>query len=166
MRSRLGRAFVIYQGSHGDAGAHRADIVLPGAAYTEKSGLYVNSEGRVQLAERATFPPGDAREDWAVLRALSGAMGQPLPYNDVEVAALRHHCGGAAFRAARFAACVGGRRSGDLGKDRRSARKDRSDLPLQSPISDYYLTNAIARASTTMAECSRMFVNPSRMAAE
>src|SRR5205807_10380620 len=82
--TRLGRTFVIYQGSHGDAGAHRADIVLPGAAYTEKSGLYVNSEGRVQLAERATFPPGEAREDWAILRALSGLLGKPLPYNDVE----------------------------------------------------------------------------------
>ena len=79
--NRLGRAFVIYQGTHGDAGAHRADVVLPGAAYTEKAGLYVNLEGRVQLAERATFPPGEGNEDWAILRALSGAMGQPLPYD-------------------------------------------------------------------------------------
>jgi NADH dehydrogenase/NADH:ubiquinone oxidoreductase subunit G len=64
-------AFVVYQGSHGDKGAHRADVILPGAAYTEKSGTYVNTEGRVQMAARATFPPGDAKEDWAILRALS-----------------------------------------------------------------------------------------------
>ena len=76
IRSELGKAFVIYQGHHGDAGAHRADVVLPGAAYTEKHGTYVNTEGRVQLARRAAFPPGDAREDWAILRALSRAPGQ------------------------------------------------------------------------------------------
>ena len=68
-------AFVIYQGSHGDRGAARADVILPGAAYTEKSGLYVNTEGRVQLADRANFPPGDAREDWAIIRALSDVVG-------------------------------------------------------------------------------------------
>ncbi len=71
-------AFVIYQGTHGDKGAHRADVILPGAAYTEKSATYVNLEGRVQLANRAAFPPGDAREDWAVLRALSDVLGQRL----------------------------------------------------------------------------------------
>ncbi len=162
---RFGRAFVIYQGSHGDAGASRADIVLPGAAYTEKSGLYVNSEGRVQLAERATFPPGDAREDWAVLRALSGAIGQPLPYNDVE--SLRSaimidaphfaHRGALPLSPGADPAIWG--KIGTLGKFD-------PDLPLRSTIDDYYLTNAIARASTTMAECSRMFVNPDRIAAE
>ena len=67
----LGKAFVVYQGHHGDAGAHRADVILPGAAYTEKPGTYVNTEGRVQLGQRAGYPPGDAREDWAILRALS-----------------------------------------------------------------------------------------------
>jgi len=81
---RLGGAFVVYQGTHGDAGAHRADVVLPGAAYTEKSGLYVNSEGRVQLAGRATFPPGDAKEDWAILRALSDVARKQLPYDDLD----------------------------------------------------------------------------------
>ena len=74
-------AFVIYQGSHGDRGAHRADVILPGAAYTEKSGLYVNTEGRVQRGERAAFPPGDAREDWAILRALSDVLGAKLPFD-------------------------------------------------------------------------------------
>src|SRR5262249_52821217 len=73
--SGLGSAFVIYQGHHGDRGAQRADVVLPGAAYTEKDGTYVNTEGRAQLARRAVFPPGDAREDWKILRALSGGVG-------------------------------------------------------------------------------------------
>ncbi len=76
-------AFVIYQGTHGDRGAHRADVILPGAAYTEKSGTYVNTEGRVQMAARAIFPPGDAREDWAILRGLSGALGLPLPFHSL-----------------------------------------------------------------------------------
>ena len=72
-------AFVVYIGTHGDNGAHRADVILPGAAYPEKSGLYVNTEGRVQMASRASFPPGDAREDWAILRALSDVLGAKLP---------------------------------------------------------------------------------------
>src|SRR5204862_5612991 len=77
----LGGAFVIYQGHHGDRGAQRADVVLPGSAYTEKDGTYVNTEGRVQLARRAVFPPGEAREDWKIVRALSGAIGRPLPFD-------------------------------------------------------------------------------------
>ena len=76
-------AFVVYIGSHGDRGAHRADVILPGAAYTEKSGTYVNTEGRVQMADRAAFPPGDAREDWAIFRALSGVLGQALPFDSL-----------------------------------------------------------------------------------
>ena len=78
---RLGKAFVIYQGSHGDRGAHRADVILPGAAYTEKDATYVNTEGRPQMTARAVFPPGDAREDWKIIRALSGVLGQSLPFN-------------------------------------------------------------------------------------
>ena len=76
-------AFVVYIGSHGDRGAHRADVILPGAAYPEKSGIYVNTEGRVQMASRASFPPGEAREDWAILRALSDVMGHRLPYDSL-----------------------------------------------------------------------------------
>ena len=75
--------FVVYIGTHGDRGAHRADVILPGSAYTEKSGLYVNTEGRVQMAGRAAFPPGDAREDWAILRALSETLGSRLPYDSL-----------------------------------------------------------------------------------
>ena len=77
----LGSAFVIYQGSHGDRGAHRADVVLPGAAYTEKDAIYVNTEGRPQMTSRAVFPPGDAREDWTILRALSGVLKHKLPFD-------------------------------------------------------------------------------------
>ena len=71
----MGKAFVVYVGTHGDAGAHRADVILPAATYTEKSGTYVNTEGRVQIAERAVFPPGEAKEDWAIFRALSAVLG-------------------------------------------------------------------------------------------
>jgi len=84
----LGGAFVIYQGHHGDRAARRADVVLPGAAYTEKDATYVNTEGRVQLARRAVFPPGEAREDWSIVRALSGAIGRPLPFDTLRE--LRH----------------------------------------------------------------------------
>src|SRR4029077_18486587 len=77
----LGAAFVHYQGHHGDRGARRANVVLPGAAYTEKDGTYINTEGRVQLARRAVFPPGEAREDWKIVRALSGAIGRSLPFD-------------------------------------------------------------------------------------
>src|SRR5690606_23899466 len=81
--SQFGNAFVIYQGHHGDAMASRADIILPGAAYTEKSALYVNTEGRVQQARQALFPPGQAKEDWKIFRALSEVMGKALPYNSL-----------------------------------------------------------------------------------
>src|SRR5204863_4711437 len=77
----LGSAFVVYQGHHGDAGANRADVILPGAAYTEKSGTWVNTEGRVQRGQRAVFPPGEAREDWAIVRALADAVGVKLPFD-------------------------------------------------------------------------------------
>src|SRR6202012_363090 len=75
--------FVVYIGTHGDRGAHRADVILPGAAYTEKQGLFVNTEGRVQMASRASFPPGEAREDWAIIRALSDVLGKKLPYDSL-----------------------------------------------------------------------------------
>ena len=162
----LGRAFVVYQGSHGDAGAHNADVVLPGAAYTEKEGLYVNFEGRVQRAERATFPPGDAKEDWTILRALSDVLGKKLPYDNL--ADLRKAI---VADAPHFA---------DLGKAPVHAGADASvwssvgaegsldtHIPFGHAIGDYYLTNAIARASATMAKCSQEFVTGThKMAAE
>src|SRR5438477_76839 len=78
-----GSAFVIYQGHHGDRGAARADVVLPGCAYPEKDATWVNTEGRMQLGRRAVFPPGEAREDWAIVRALSGALGRPLTFESL-----------------------------------------------------------------------------------
>ena len=82
-----GGAFVVYIGTHGDAGAHRANVILPGAAYTEKSGTYVNTEGRVQQTNRAGFAPGEAKEDWAILRALSDVLGKKLPFDSLAAAA-------------------------------------------------------------------------------
>src|SRR5262249_3009648 len=80
---KMNKSFVIYQGHHGDKGAHPGDVVLPGAAYTEKNAIYVNTEGRSQLAQQAVFPPGEAREDWAILRAFSEVIGKPLPFDNI-----------------------------------------------------------------------------------
>jgi NADH-quinone oxidoreductase subunit G len=163
--NRLGRAFVVYQGTHGDAGAHRADVVLPGAAYTEKSGLYVNTEGRVQLANRATFPPGEAKEDWAILRALSDVLGKRLPYDSIE--ALR-----AAIVAEAPHFALRDQAPAQPGADPAIwnaigiAGAVDANAGLASPIADFYFTNPIARASVTMAECSRVLVRAEPMAAE
>ena len=145
-------AFTVYIGTHGDRGAHRADVILPGAAYTEKSGLYVNTEGRVQMAARAGFPPGDAREDWAILRALSDVLGQKLAYDSLS--ALR----AALFKAYPHLAGVDQIAAGNPADiERLAARGGTPDkAPFRSPVSDFYLTNQIARASATMAECSAL----------
>jgi NADH-quinone oxidoreductase subunit G len=162
----LGRAFVVYQGTHGDAGAHRADVVLPGAAYTEKEGLYVNFEGRIQRGRRAAFPLGEAKEDWAILRALSDVLGKRLPYDDRDtlraaITAEAPHFAEIGALPARPAADPG------IWDAIGVAGQPNASLPLASPIVDFYLTNPIARASETMAECSRIFVSGAqRMAAE
>jgi NADH-quinone oxidoreductase subunit G len=143
-------AFTVYIGTHGDAGAHRADVILPGAAYTEKSGIYVNTEGRVQMAARAGFPPGDAREDWAILRALSDVLGQKLPYDSLS--ALRAALFKAYPQMARVDQIAAGN-AADIEKlAGRGGTPDKAAF--RSPIVDFYLTNPIARASATMAECS------------
>jgi NADH-quinone oxidoreductase subunit G len=137
--------FVIYQGSHGDRGAHRADIILPGAAYTEEAGLFVNTEGRPQLAARASFAPGQAKENWAILRALSAEMGATLPFDSL-----------AALRKALVAEVP------HLGDIDQVAANDWAALPqaemdsaaFQPAITDFYLSNPIARASELMAELS------------
>ena len=147
---RLGEAFVVYVGTHGDVGAHRADVILPGAAYPEKPGTWVNTEGRVQRANRAGFPPGEAREDWAILRALSPHLGHQLGYDSLPE-----------LRAAMF------ERHPHLALDETVMPADVADLtalaglggaveagPFVSPVRDFYLTNPIARASAVMAECS------------
>jgi len=142
--------FVVYLGTHGDRSAHRADVVLPGAAYPEKSGIFVNTEGRVQLAERAAFPPGDAREDWAILRALSEKLGRRLPYDSLRT--LRQAMFKAHPHLQRLDQIAPGD-AGDIGK--LAARGGKVDkTAFVSPVEDFYLTNPIARASAVMAECS------------
>ena len=139
--------FVIYQGSHGDRGANRADIILPAAAWTEENGLFVNTEGRPQLAFRAGFAPGEAKENWAILRALSAELGAALPWESL-----------AGLRAALVAAHP------HLGKIDEVAENQWQALPPKAPakatfrnaIKDFYLTNPIARASAVMAELSAL----------
>jgi NADH-quinone oxidoreductase subunit G len=154
--------FVVYIGTHGDRGAHRADIILPGAAYTEKQGLYVNTEGRVQMANRAAFPPGDAREDWAIIRALSEVVGKKLPYDSL--AALRQ----AIFKATPHLMRVDQIEAGKDSDLKTLAGKGGSleKAPFKASVEDYYLTNPIARASAVMAECSRLASGQMLTAAE
>ncbi|TCT35202.1 NADH-quinone oxidoreductase subunit NuoG [Martelella mediterranea] len=154
--------FTVYIGSHGDAGAMNADVVLPGATYTEKSGTWVNTEGRAQMTSRAGFAPGDAREDWAILRALSGVLGKTLPYDSL-----------GALRAALYAefphfADIDEVAESDEYAINAAAEKggEMSDQPFISPVSDFYLTNPIARASAVMAECSALARNNFKAAAE
>ncbi|MDA8712025.1 NADH-quinone oxidoreductase subunit NuoG [Alphaproteobacteria bacterium] len=143
----LGDAFVIYIGSHGDRGAHRADVILPAAAYTEKQATYVNTEGRAQMTEQAATPPGEAREDWKIFRALSARLDATLPYDNL-----------AALRAAMYEAVP------------HLAQLDNviaADAPVAPPhdglgaeaftyaVSDFYFTNPIARASAIMADCAK-----------
>lgn len=138
-------AFVIYQGSHGDRGAHRADVILPAAAYTEENGLFVNTEGRPQLAMRAGFAPGEAKENWAILRALSAELDATLPYDSLAqlrqgMVAAHPHLAGVDQVAENEWVAVG---TGKLG-----------DAAFRNAVSDFYLTNPIARASEVMAELS------------
>ena len=137
--------FVIYQGSHGDRGAHRADIILPAAAYTEEGGLFVNTEGRPQLAQRAGFAPGQAKENWAIMRALSAELGEALPYDSL-----------AALRAALVKAHPHLGRVDGVAENEWAAEPlgKMADGAIAYAISDFYLTNPIARASSLMVELS------------
>src|SRR5215217_6540787 len=156
-------AFTVYMGSHGDRGAHKADVILPGAAYTEKNGLYVNTEGRVQMGERAVFPKGEAREDWAILRALSERLDAKLPYDSLDQLRLKLFSDHPTFGQIDFApgsvatsfdlSGLGG--AGELG-----------DQPFRSAVEAFHLTNPIARASVTMAECAALASGAAKMAAE
>jgi len=154
--------FVVYIGTHGDKGAHRADVILPGAAYTEKSAIYVNTEGRVQIGGRASFPPGEAREDWAIIRALSEVLGRKLPYDSL--AALRQ----ALFKVAPHLMRVDQIAPGNAADIKTVAGKGGSieKTPFKSPVDDFYLSNPIARASAVMAECSRLASGQMLSAAE
>jgi NADH-quinone oxidoreductase subunit G len=142
----LVKPFKVYIGHHGDAGAHAADVILPGAAYSEKDGTYINTEGRIQQGFRAIFPPGDAREDWTIFRALSDTLGCTLPYDDL--AALRVAIGGEIPEIAAGEAMLSSQ-WGKFGKQGKIAA-----TRLISSQTNFYFTNAIARASKTMAECS------------
>jgi NADH-quinone oxidoreductase subunit G len=160
--SGLGRAFVAYIGTHGDAGAHRANVVLPGAAYTEKSATYVNTEGRPQMAHRAAFPPGDAREDWAILRALSQALGAPLPFNTL--AELRSLMYEQAPHLARLGEVEPASAAEVQELGRLSGRT--SAIPFAGAVPDFFLSNPIARASRVMAELSELHAGRRKLAAE
>jgi NADH-quinone oxidoreductase subunit G len=143
-------AFVVYLGTHGDRGAHRADVILPGAAYPEKSGIYVNTEGRVQLAGRASFPPGEAREDWAILRALSDVLGRKLPYDSLPQ--LRQALFKAHPHLQRIDQIAPGNPADIAALAARGGSVEKAAFG--SAIDDFYFTNPIARASVIMAECS------------
>ncbi|HTK58970.1 MAG TPA: NADH-quinone oxidoreductase subunit NuoG, partial [Sphingomicrobium sp.] len=146
---RFKGAFKVYVGHHGDAGAANADLVLPGAAYAEKHGTYVNIEGRVQHSERAAFAPGDAREDWTIFRALSDLIGRPLPFDRFDQ-----------LRAAMIAEVPELGQDGIIDMPWSPPKLDaKVSGPVGYPIKDFYLTNAICRASPTMRRCSEELVH-------
>ena len=150
--------FVIYQGHHGDRGAHRADVILPGAAYTEQNGLYVNMEGRPQLAIRAGFAPGEAREDWAIIRALSERVGHTLPFDTLDQLRAR------LFKAHPHLGAIDTITPAEFTPEPLGTIGEGA---LGTAIVDHYLTNAVARASAVMAELSKLAADRARaMAAE
>jgi NADH-quinone oxidoreductase subunit G len=150
--SALGDAFSVYIGTHGDAGAHRANVILPAATYTEKSATYVNTEGRVQMTTRAVFPPGDAKEDWSIIRALSAHLKKTLPFdslNELRAALYAEHPHLAQLdvvERGNVEALV------KLAKPVKRAR----NVNFSSPINDFYLTNPICRASAVMGQCASL----------
>jgi NADH-quinone oxidoreductase subunit G len=141
--------FVVYQGHHGDAGAQRADVILPGVAYTEKSGTYVNTEGRVQRGFPAVDPPGEARADWTILRAFSAVIGKTLPYDTIEALRQRMEQINPVFDRVGFLPRFGcSDHTGPTGDPALL-----SDLPFASSVANYYVTDPISRSSPTMAAC-------------
>jgi NADH-quinone oxidoreductase subunit G len=153
--------FVVYQGHHGDRGAGRADVILPGAAYTEKSGTYVNTEGRVQRGYAATHPPGEAREDWKILRAFSQTIGVPVPYDTLEALRARLEQVSPVFSRLGFLPRFGcSDHSGPAGDPTML-----SEAAFVPAVADYYLTDPISRASPTMHACSATLTAPA-LAAE
>jgi NADH-quinone oxidoreductase subunit G len=156
--------FVIYQGHHGDAGAARADVILPGAAYTEKSGTYVNTEGRVQRGFMAMYPPGDAREDWKIIRALSARLGHPLPYDTIEALRARLEQVNPVFANIGFLPRFGC--ADTSGPPNGSPTGTTDDVPFRPVIKHYHQTDPISRASPTMAACVAALEPSPAMAAE
>ncbi|RKP06925.1 NADH dehydrogenase subunit [Thamnocephalis sphaerospora] len=157
-------AFVVYQGHHGDRGAHLADVILPGIAYTEKDATFVNTEGRAQMTRAAVSPPGAAREDWQIIRAISEVTGRTLPYDDVHT--LRHRMAEISPSLVRHDV-LETPAFAELGLQQLAqsvGSKPASLRPLQSVVSDFYLTDPISRASATMAKCSASFTHGESMA--
>jgi NADH-quinone oxidoreductase subunit G len=154
--------FTVYIGTHGDVGAHHADVILPASAYTEKSGTYVNTEGRVQMTARAGFAPGEAKEDWAILRALSDVLGHKLPFDSLLELRAKLYAEHPHF------ADIDEIASGDVTglKPLLGGTPKLGTAGFVSPITDFYLTNPIARASAVMAECSALARGETRVAAE
>jgi NADH-quinone oxidoreductase subunit G len=155
--SYMGEAFVVYQGHHGDIGAHRADVILPGAAYTEKDALYVNTEGRVQEAFRATFAPGEAREDWKILRALSEVLGKKLPYDT------QPQLRAAMAQQNRVFASLDAIVPATWAHGATATTGAIQNAPFEPGITNFYMTDPISRASTTMAACTREIVKKEPM---
>ncbi|HEU4986769.1 MAG TPA: molybdopterin-dependent oxidoreductase, partial [Rhizobiaceae bacterium] len=160
--NRIGDAFTVYIGTHGDAGAHRADVILPAATYTEKSGIYVNTEGRVQMTKRAGFAPGEAKEDWAILRALSDVLGHKLPFDSLPQLRTKLYADYPHFAA--IDSIAPGNSADIAGLANSTGSLDKA--PFVSTVKDFYLTNPIARASAVMAECSALARGGFRQAAE
>ena len=158
--TQSGASFVVYLGTHGDIGAHRADVILPGAAYTEKSATFVNTEGRAQVTAKAAFPPGEAKDDWAILRALSARMGHTLPYDTVDQ--LRAEM----YKAVPTLARIGSVPATDAGglSSLASAGGDLKSDGFEPAIDDFFLSNPIARASAVMAELSSLKRNATNRA--
>jgi NADH-quinone oxidoreductase subunit G len=148
--AKLGKAFVVYQGHHGDAGAARADVILPGAAYTEKSGTYVNTEGRVQRTQVAVFPPGEAKEDWKILRALSEVLGKTLPYNTLAEVRARLVAVNPSFAKLEQVVPAAWGSFGTEGATDSAA--------LTYAVENYYTTDPISRVSPTLGACVAAFV--------
>jgi NADH-quinone oxidoreductase subunit G len=160
--SKKGVNLTVYIGSHGDNGASNADVILPGAAYVEKSGIFVNTEGRVQLSQRATFAPGDAREDWAIIRALSETLGKRLPFDSLSQLRAKLYAAHPHFAGEDEIVRGGADEIAAVAKKPRKMNKS----GFASPVKDFYLTNPIARASAVMAECSQLARNNFKAAAE
>ena len=152
--SKLKNAFVIYQGSHGDAGAHVADIILPSAAYTEKDGLYVNLEGRVQMGVRAVAPKGEAKDGWAIIRALSGHLDRELPYNSIGQLREKLFEDHPSFASLGYAPGAQGAAEFDVAQIGEAGNM--SSAAFKNSDIDFYMTNPVARASNVMAECSAL----------
>jgi NADH-quinone oxidoreductase subunit G len=154
--------FTVYIGSHGDNGAHAADVILPAATYTEKSGTWVNTEGRVQMGNRAAFAPGEAREDWAIIRALSDVLGRKLPFDSLGELRAKLYAAHPHFAAVDEIPAGSSDEIAALAQKAGAMAKS----VFASPVKDFYLTNPIARASAVMAECSALARNNFKAAAE